>query len=134
MQLSQWRLLGCPGLHQLLGLPDPIILLDLALKLELLIEGSHLLRVEVCNLPVVEDARIVEALLDFDGNAADILKVVGFATRRLDPAEGRRRFPLFAFPDAAPVPNLQTESPTGAAFPSPWKFRKIRSRVWISAS
>src|SRR5690606_8179054 len=68
-----------------------VLLLDLALQLQLTIESLHAVGIKIGNLPVMENASIVQPLLELRRNAADQLEVVGLATRRLDALEGCRQ-------------------------------------------
>ena len=74
--------------HQLDRFGDPIVVLDGAVELELLVEPGDLVVGEIGDLLELDQAELVQLLLELGRDAGDQLEIVGLALRLLEALEG----------------------------------------------
>src|SRR5581483_12525000 len=72
---------SCLALGQLFRNRGPVVAGDTAAQVERAVERLHGLGIEIGDLPVVEDADIIEALLELDVDTGQALEVIRLAAR-----------------------------------------------------
>src|SRR5690606_20144903 len=65
-----------------------------AVQLELPVVRLHAVGIEIGDLPEMENAQVIEPLLELGGDVVNPLEIVGLAPRRLDTLEDKRQLLL----------------------------------------